>query len=460
MIPSHEIILSIPKKNNPFDSLTYNQIAYYSIINGSRMPVTAIIGTQFGDEGKGKGTDFLTRQASIVVKPNGGANAGHSVEVDGEKFVMHLLPSGIVSPHTTAVIGAGVVIDLKVLFKEIEDLEARGVEVRSRLKVSDSAHIIPYYNVLLDQAQEKTLGTRKIGTTGRGIGPSYGDKATRLGIRVQDLQDRRILRQKLYSALEIKNRQLKILGQPFIGLMEIEEQLLTLGAELEPMICDTSFLLNQALRRGERVLIEGSQATMLDLDHGTYPFVTSCSTTIGGMLTGSGISSKYLDQTMGVAKAYSTRVGEGPFPTEITGPESNWLREAGGEFGATTGRPRRVGWLDLPVLRYSDRINGFSKLILTKMDVLSTLDSIPLCVDYQVGGKMLEGNYPTNQSTLHDVEPVYHSMPGWHRDLGEVRDWNNLPEAARNYVEFIEEFVGVPIGVIGVGRGRDAMIVR
>lgn len=423
------------------------------------MPGIVIVGVQWGDEGKGKATDLLGDRTDWVVKFNGGNNAGHTVVVGDEKYALHLLPSGILSPGVTPVIGNGVVIDLEVLFAELDALSARGVDV-SRLKVSASAHLITHYHRTLDKVTERFLGKRQIGTTGRGIGPAYADKISRVGIRVQDLFDESILRQKVEGALDQKNHLLvKVFNRRAITVDEIVDDLLSYAERLRPMVADTGYLLDEALKRDEVVVFEGGQATMLDVDHGTYPYVTSSSATAGGAATGSGVGPGRLDRIVGIVKAYTTRVGAGPFPTELFDDQGDWLRKKGFEFGTTTGRPRRVGWYDAPITRYATRINGITDLVLTKLDVLTGLKEIPVCVAYDVEGRVFD-EVPVNQTDFHHAKPVLEMFPGWSEDISGCRTFEELPQAAQDYVLALERMSGTRISVIGVGPARDAVIVR
>ena len=423
------------------------------------MPGIVIVGVQWGDEGKGKATDLLGDRTDWVVKFNGGNNAGHTVVVGDEKYALHLLPSGILSPGVTPVIGNGVVIDLEVLFAELDALSARGVDV-SRLKVSASAHLITHYHRTLDKVTERFLGKRQIGTTGRGIGPAYADKISRVGIRVQDLFDESILRQKVEGALDQKNHLLvKVFNRRAITVDEIVDDLLSYAERLWPMVADTGYLLDEALKRDEVVVFEGGQATMLDVDHGTYPYVTSSSATAGGAATGSGVGPGRLDRIVGIVKAYTTRVGAGPFPTELFDDQGDWLRKKGFEFGTTTGRPRRVGWYDAPITRYATRINGITDLVLTKLDVLTGLKEIPVCVAYDVEGRVVD-EVPVNQTDFHHAKPVLEMFPGWSEDISGCRTFEDLPQAAQDYVLALERMSGTRISVIGVGPARDAVIVR
>lgn len=421
------------------------------------MPGVAIIGSQWGDEGKGKATDLLGGRIDYVVKFNGGNNAGHTVVVGDEKYALHLLPSGILSAGVTPVIGNGVVVDLGVLFEELEHLESRGIDV-SRLRVSGNAHVIPEYNRALDQVTERFLGKRRIGTTGRGIGPTYADKINRVGIRIQDIFDERILRQKIEGALVQKNELLvKTYNRRSFSIDEIADNLLGYAERLRPMVGDTSLEVHNALNNGQIVVFEAGQATMLDIDHGTYPYVTSSSATAGGVATGAGISPRQIDRIVGIQKAYITRVGSGPFPTELDNEVGERLRQAGGEFGVTTGRPRRTGWFDSVIARYSSRINGFTDIVMTKLDVLSKFETIPVCVAYDVDGQRFD-EMPVSQSDFHHATPIYEEFPGWQEDIAGIRDFDKLPANAQRYVRAIEELSGARISAIGTGPDRDHII--
>lgn len=422
------------------------------------MPAVIVLGAQWGDEGKGKATDQLGQRTDVVVKFNGGNNAGHTVVVDGEKYALHLLPAGILSKGVTPLIGNGVVVDLSVLFDEMEQISARGVDC-SKLKISAAAHIIPPYNRLVDNASEKLLGDKQIGTTGRGIGPTYADKMNRIGIRIQDLFDPPTLEQKVRSALDQKNPLLESVGMETLDPEKVTRELLSYADRVRPMVVDASLLVNDALDEGKTVLFEGGQATMLDIDHGTYPFVTSSNPTAGGALTGTGVGPTRIDRVVGVAKAYTTRVGEGPFPTELTDEVGDELRKRGGEFGVTTGRPRRTGWFDAVVVRYASRVNGLTDLCLTKLDVLTGYDTIPVCVAYEVNGQRLD-EMPMNQSDFEAATPIYEEMPGWSDDISGVRTFEDLPQKAQEYVLRLEELSKCRISSIGVGAGREAIIVR
>ena len=422
------------------------------------MPAVIVLGAQWGDEGKGKATDQIGQRTDYVVKFNGGNNAGHTVVVDGQKYTLHLLPAGILSQGVTPVIASGVVVDLDVLFGEVEEMEARGVDC-SRLLLSASAHIIPPYNRLMDQANERARGNDLIGTTGRGIGPTYADKMNRIGLRVQDLFHPQELRAKVEAALARKNTVLEAVDLPALDPAEVSDHLLSFADRVRPMVCDASLVVNDALDRSGTVLFEGGQATMLDIDHGTYPYVTSSNPTAGGALTGTGVGPTRIDRVVGVAKAYTTRVGEGPFPTELTDQVGEDLRARGSEFGATTGRPRRTGWFDAVVTRYAARVNGLTDICLTKLDVLSGYETVPVCVAYEVDGARTE-EMPLDQASFARAVPVYEELPGWSEDVSGCRSFDELPEAARAYVDRLEEVSRCRIQSIGVGPGREATIVR
>ena len=423
------------------------------------MSAIVLIGAQWGDEGKGKATDLMGSDVDYVVKFNGGNNAGHTVVIDGEKYALHLLPSGILTPSVTPVIGNGVVIDLEVLFDELAGLEARGIDT-SKLRISANAHLIPPYNRTLDKVTERFLGKRKIGTTGRGIGPTYADKMNRVGIRVQDVFDEGILRQKVEAALAFKNQVMaKIYNTRADDVDEVVAELLSYADRLRPMVTDTSLELEQALDAGQNVLLEAGQATLLDVDHGTYPFVTSSSATSGGACTGSGIPPTRVDRVIAILKAYSTRVGEGPFPTELFDDDGEFLRKTGGEYGTTTGRPRRCGWLDAVVGRYATRINGVTDFVITKLDVLTGLERVPICVAYEIDGERVEA-MPVNQSDVHHAQPIYEHLDGWWEDISACRTFDELPANAQAYVLRCEELIGARVSAIGVGPGRDEIIQR
>jgi adenylosuccinate synthase len=422
------------------------------------MPAIVLVGAQWGDEGKGKATDLLGSRVGAVVKFNGGNNAGHTIVIGTEKYALHLLPSGILTPGCRPVIGNGVVIDLGVLFEEIDGLNARGVDT-SELVVSSAAHVITPYNRTLDKVTERFLGSSRIGTTGRGIGPTYADKMSRIGIRVQDLFDQDVLRAKVSGALNLKNQILvKIYNRKAFDVEAVVAELASYAERLAPMVADTPLLLEQLLDRGETIVLEAGQATLLDVDHGTYPFVTSSSATAGGACTGSGIPPTRISRVVAVIKAYTTRVGEGPFPTELLDVKGEILRANGAEFGTTTGRPRRCGWFDAVVGRYATRINGVTDFVLTKLDVLTGMDEVPVCVAYEVDGRRYD-ELPMNQADFARATPVYETFPGWDEDISQARKLDDLPRAARDYVDALEQMIKAPISVIGVGPGRDQTIV-
>ncbi|MHC8497494.1 MAG: adenylosuccinate synthase [Actinomycetes bacterium] len=422
------------------------------------MPAIALLGAQWGDEGKGKATDLLGGRVDYVVRYQGGNNAGHTVVIGDRSYALHLLPSGILSPGVIPVIGNGVVVDPQVLLDEMAGLTERGIDC-SRLLISANAHLITSYHVTLDKVSERFLGKAKIGTTGRGIGPSYADKVGRLGIRVQDLFDPSILRQKVEGALEGKNQILvKVFNRRAIDVDEITEELLGYADVLRPYVVDTALVLNRALDQGKTVLLEGGQGTLLDVDHGTYPFVTSSNPTAGGACTGSGIGPTRLTRVIGILKAYTTRVGSGPFPTELFADDGERLQRVGGEVGVTTGRSRRCGWFDAPIARYATRVNGLTDIFLTKLDVLSGFEQIPVCVAYEVEGERFP-EIPMSQTDFHHAKPVYEYLPGWSEDISQAKSLTELPTEAREYVEFLQEVSGAPISAIGVGPDRDATIV-
>jgi adenylosuccinate synthase len=422
------------------------------------MPAVVIVGAQWGDEGKGKATDLLGDRIDYVVRYNGGNNAGHTVVIGSEKYALHLLPTGILTPTLVPVIGNGVVVDLSVLFDELDLLSARGVDV-SKLLISANAHVITPYHTAIDKVVERFLGAARLGTTGRGIGPTYADKMSRVGVRVQDLFDEKILRQKVESALKTKNQLLtKVYNRKAIGVDAVVDELLSYADRLRPLVADTALLLHRALLDGRTVLLEGGQATMLDVDHGTYPFVTSSNPTTGGACTGSGVAPRHITRSIGILKAYTTRVGSGPFPTELLDASGDRLRDVGGEFGTTTGRPRRCGWFDAVIARYSARINGLTDVFLTKLDVLSGIETIPVCVGYRVGDTVHD-EMPVSQSDFHHAVPVYEELPGWSEDISACTDFDDLPKNAQGYVRALEEMSGAPISAIGVGPGRDQTLV-
>lgn len=424
------------------------------------MPAIVLIGAQWGDEGKGKATDLLGEQLQWVVRYQGGNNAGHTVVLpNGDKFALHLIPSGILTPAVNNVIGNGVVVDPGVLLTELAGLEERGVDT-SRLLLSADAHLIMPYHVAIDKVTERFLGAKKIGTTGRGIGPCYQDKIARVGVRAADVLDEKILTQKVEAALEFKNQVLvKIYNRKALDPQQVVEEVLTQADGFKHRISDTRLELNLALERGETVLLEGSQGTLLDVDHGTYPYVTSSNPTSGGAAVGSGIGPTKITTVLGILKAYTTRVGSGPFPTELFDDHGAYLAKQGGEVGVTTGRARRTGWFDAVIARYATRVNGITDYFLTKLDVLSSLDTVPICVAYEVDG-VRHDEMPMSQSDIHHAKPIYEEMPGWWEDISEARTFEELPQNAQNYVLRLEELSGAFISCIGVGPGRDETIVR
>ena len=423
------------------------------------MSAIIIVGAQWGDEGKGKATDILGGRVDYVVKPNGGNNAGHTVVVGGEKYELKLLPAGVLSENATPILGNGVVVNLEALFEEIDGLEARGANA-SRLKISANAHLVAPYHQQLDRVQERFLGKRAIGTTGRGIGPTYADKVARVGLRVQDVFDESILRQKIESALDVKNQMLvKMYNRRAISVEETMDYFGRYAERLEPMVIDAERVLNDAISAGKHVLMEGGQATMLDVDHGTYPFVTSSNPTAGGACVGAGIGPTRITGVLGIIKAYTTRVGAGPFPTELFDKWGEFLQVTGGEVGVNTGRVRRTGWYDSVIARYASRVNGFTDLFLTKLDVLTGIGEIPICVAYDVDGKRFD-EMPMTQTDFHHATPIYETMPAWDEDITGCRTFEELPQKAQDYVLRLEELSGAPISYIGVGPGRDQTIVR
>ncbi|MDT0445090.1 adenylosuccinate synthase [Streptomyces johnsoniae] len=421
------------------------------------MPALVLLGAQWGDEGKGKATDLLGGSVDYVVRYQGGNNAGHTVVVDGQKYALHLLPSGILSPECTPVIGNGVVVDPKVLLSELSGLADRGIDT-SRLLLSGNAHLITPYHQTLDKVSERFLGKRKIGTTGRGIGPAYADKINRQGIRVQDLFDESILRQKVEAALDHKNQVLaKLYNRRAIVTDQVVEELLGYAESLRGYVCDTVLVLNRAVDEGKVVLFEGGQGTLLDVDHGTYPFVTSSNPTAGGACTGSGVGPTRISRVIGILKAYTTRVGAGPFPTELHDEDGEALRRIGGEFGVTTGRDRRCGWFDAVIARYATRVNGLTDFFLTKLDVLTGWERIPVCTAYDIDGRRVT-DLPYNQTDFHHAKPVYEYLPGWSEDISKARSFEELPKNAQSYVLALQDLSGAPISAIGVGPGRDETI--
>ena len=422
------------------------------------MTAIALLGAQWGDEGKGKATDLLGEKVDYVVRYQGGNNAGHTVVIRDQKYALHLLPSGILSPGVIPVIGNGVVIDPSVLFEEIKGLGERGIDT-SKLRISYNAHLITPYHRTIDKVSERFLGNSKIGTTGRGIGPAYADKINRIGIRVQDLFDPSILRQKVEGALRDKNQVLiKVFNRKGLEVDEVVDEYLRYAELFKPYVDDTSLLLNQALDQGKNILLEGSQGTLLDVDHGTYPFVTSSNPTAGGACTGSGIGPTRISRVIGIIKAYTTRVGSGPFPTELFDDDGEKLRSIGGEVGVTTGRARRCGWYDALIARYAVRVNGLTDLFLTKLDVLTGWEKIPVCVAYEVDGKRIE-ELPASQSDFHHAKPIYEYLPGWSEDISAAMSLDQLPSNARAYVKYLEDISGAPVSAVGVGQERDQTIV-
>jgi adenylosuccinate synthase len=431
---------------------------HFRLLREPRVPATVVVGTQWGDEGKGKLTDLLAKEMSVVVRYQGGHNAGHTLVVDGETFALQLIPSGVLYDHITPVIGNGVVVDPGVLLEEYDRLTAKGVDC-SRLLVSGNAHLIMPYHQELDRVTERYLGKNKLGTTKRGIGPAYADKAARVGLRVQDLLDAKIFREKLDVVLKEKNGILaKVYNRLSLKAKDIAEQYLDVYApRLSPMITDTVSFVHEALARDEHVLLEGAQATFLDLDHGTYPFVTSSNPTAGGACVGSGVGPRDISRVIGIAKAYVTRVGSGPFPTELLDERGDLLVERGHEFGTNTGRRRRTGWFDAVMMRQAVRLNSLSEIALTKLDVLDSFETLKVCVAYEAEGQRYD-YMPYHQSVLHKVTPVYEELPGWKADLTEATDIADLPPAARDYVAFLAQQSGVPVSLVGVGPGREQFV--
>ncbi len=422
------------------------------------MPAIVVLGAQWGDEGKGKATDLLGSSLDYCVRYQGGNNAGHTIVIDGKKYATHLLPSGVLTPEVTPVIGNGVVFDARVLFDEVDEMVAAGVDAE-RLLVSSNAHMILSYHCTIDKVGERFLGKNKIGTTGRGIGPAYADKINRQGIRAADVFDDKILAEKVEAALEQKNHLLvKVYNRRAIAVEEVLEEIDEYAERLKPMIADTSLVLNKALDEGQTVLFEGAQATMLDVDHGTYPFVTSSNPIAGGVGPGAGIGPQRIDRIIGVIKAYTTRVGAGPFPTELHDADGDRLREVGAEFGTTTGRPRRCGWYDTVIARYAARINGLTEFFLTKLDVLGGWEQVPVCVGYEIDG-VRHDEMPMTQTEFHHAKPVYEHLPGWSEDISGCRTFEELPGNAQSYIRTLEDLSGAPFWGVGVGPGREETIV-
>jgi adenylosuccinate synthase len=424
------------------------------------MPVTVIVGTQWGDEGKGKIVDILSSEMDYVVRYQGGANAGHTINLKGKQYILHLIPSGILHPQTLCFIGNGVVVDPEALVEEINFLEGKGIVVDGRLWISERAHLIFEYHKILDQLRESSSGEKRIGTTGRGIGPAYADKVNRCGIRLIDLIEKKVFEELLRSRIRSVNKMVtKIYEQPPINENEMVEKYLILRDKIIALKKDTSLALYQAVISGKKVLMEGAQGTLLDVDHGTYPFVTSSNPVSAGACIGSGISPTQVNEILGVMKAYTTRVGEGPFPTELSGSDGNEMREIGKEYGATTGRPRRCGWFDMVIGRYAARVNGLTGLAITKLDVLDSMKTIQICVGYQYKGKNII-EFPADVPSLENCEPIYESLPGWQRSTSDVTHYEELPENARIYLEYLEKQIGVPIKMISVGPMRKKTIFK
>jgi len=424
------------------------------------MPAWVIVGSQWGDEGKGKIVDMLSAAADMVVRYQGGANAGHTVVIKGEQTILHQIPSGILHPGVICVLGNGVVIDPKALQDEIRVLEEQGIEVEGRLFISQNAHLIMPYHHMLDQLRDKSLGDQKIGTTGQGIGPAYVDKFARCGIRIVDLLERDLLEQKLLKNIEDKNAVLqRIYGEPELDSEAIVNEYMAFDKTIDRYIRDVGVLVNEALDEGKTVLMEGAQGTHLDVDHGTYPFVTASNPTAAGACIGTGIGPTRIDGVLGVVKAYTTRVGAGPFPTEFDEDLGSRLRELGAEYGATTGRPRRCGWFDVIVANHAVRVNGLTAWAVTKLDVLDTIEELKICVGYKVGPDKIKKNMPSEQGILLQAEPVYESMGGWQEPTSHCRSWEELPQKARAYLDRIAHLTGTPIALVGVGSGREELVI-
>ncbi len=424
------------------------------------MPAYVIVGMQWGDEGKGKIVDYLTKYAEIVVRHQGGNNAGHTVVVDGKQSILHLIPSGILHEGIVCIVGNGTVLDPAVVIDELDSLNAAGYATAGRLFFSDCAHVIMPYHKALDKAQERFRGKNRIGTTGRGIGPCYADKADRMGIRMGDLVNEAVFKEKLGAILEYKNGVLeKVLGETPLQFDEVFDEYRGYAGQLRPYVADAVKLVHDAVAADRRIIFEGAQGAMLDLDHGTYPYVTSSTTVSGGVCAGAGVGPTNVDGVIGIVKAYTTRVGEGPFPTELTDQVGEQLRREGNEFGATTGRPRRCGWFDAIQLRRAARLNGMTAIVMTKPDVLSIVDPIRICTAYNINGSVTH-DFPTSLEALENAVPVYEDMPGWNEDISACRTWDDLPEKAQRYFERIEELLGVPVCTISVGPGREQTIER
>lgn len=422
------------------------------------MSARIVVGSQWGDEAKAKIVDYLAADADYVVRFQGGANAGHTVIVGGKEFIFHLIPAGIMYSDKVCVIGNGVVIDPAALLDEIEELKTRGIDVEGRLFISQKAHLVMPYHKMLDQATEKHKGKNSIGTTGRGIGPAYRDKAARVGIRIVDLLNRDVFREKLQNNIREANEYLsKIYGHDPLDVDEIVDAYIEFDRKIDPFVTDISLLLYDAIKSGKNVLFEGAQGALLDIDHGTYPFVTSSNTIAGSACLGTGIGPTFIDEVIGVMKAYTTRVGNGPFPTEFEGAFADKIRDLGGEYGATTGRPRRCGWFDGVIAKYATRINGLSSLAITKLDVLDTLPEIKICTGYRYGDRILT-NFPVDANVLESIEPVYESHPGWMEKTTDKRRYEDLPENARKYLARISELVETPVSLVSVGSDREQTI--
>ncbi len=420
--------------------------------------VQLVLGGQWGDEGKGKVVDLLGETSDLVIRFQGGPNAGHTIKIKEKTFILHLIPSGILRPHARCVIGNGVVIHPDMLLDEISDLEEKGIHVLGRIFISSNAHLILPYHVFLDKASEEWVGGKKIGTTGRGIGPAYADKASRVGIRMGDILDSKHLEEKIVQNVKMKNLILeKIYGIEGVKVKAVLDSLLDFREKIREAIVDTTWMIHQEMESGKRILLEGAQGTLLDIDFGTYPFVTSSNTTIGGALTGLGIGPRKIDRIIGILKAYTTRVGNGPFPTELKEPFGQHIREMGAEYGSTTGRPRRCGWFDCMIAQYAVRINDIDVLAITKLDVLDTLDEISICAGYRYRGKQLD-YFPNDCNLLEEIEPIYVTLPGWKEKISDIKHFADLPEAAQNYIKRIEEVIKRPIGIISVGADRNATI--
>ena len=424
------------------------------------MPALVVAGAQWGDEGKGKLVDYLAERAHIVARYQGGHNAGHTVVINSEKFILHLIPSGILHEGKLCVIGNGVVIDPACLIEEMDALISRGVEINDNLLISNNAHLIMPYHMALESASESRMGLKAIGTTGRGIGPAYVDKMARCGIRLMDILEPKLFREKLKTSVEKANRLLSSLyGAPGFDAEEVFDKYSGYAARLKKYAGNAGEVIDRALRSGKNVLIEGAQGTLLDIDHGTYPYVTSSSASAGGACTGLGIGPTMIDKAIGVIKAYTTRVGGGPFPTELNDETGRLLQQKGGEYGATTGRPRRCGWLDILTLTHSVRVNGFGGFALTKLDILDGLDKVKACTAYELDGKTIR-EFPADAATLERCRPVYEVLPGWKESTAGVRKWEDLPVNARKYIQWIEEKLGVPADMVSTGQRRDELIVK